>query len=62
MTNLSTGTGIVLEPLLISEPSEAVSFDEAIKMLQTSDQSQLSVTGNKRLIEEMKKQAGVSNA
>ncbi len=62
MTNLSTGTGSVLEPVLIFEPSEAVSFDEAIKMLQTLDQSQLSVTGNQRLIEEMQKQAGVSNA
>jgi hypothetical protein len=62
MTNLSTGTGSVLEPVLIFEPSEPVSFDEAIKMLQTSDQSQLSVTGNQRLIEEMQKQAGVFNA
>jgi hypothetical protein len=62
MTNLSTGTGIVLEPVLIFEPSEPVSFDEAIKMLQSSDQSQVSITSNQRLIEEMQKQAGGSNA
>jgi hypothetical protein len=62
MTNLSTGTGSVLESVLIFEHSEAVSFAEAIKMLQSSDQSQVSVTSNKRLIEEMQKQAGVSDA
>ena len=62
MTNLSTGDGSVLEPLLIFEPTEPVSFDDAIKMLQTSDQSQPSVTGNKRLMDEMQNQAGGSNA
>ena len=48
MTNLSTGTGIVLEPVLIFEPSEPVSFDVPATSGETKT---LLITGNKRIFE-----------
>jgi hypothetical protein len=53
MANLPIGTVGPLEPVPSIEPLEPVVFDEAVLALKNPPQLQLSVTGNKRLMEEM---------
>ena len=55
MSNLPIGKIGPPAPVPPIEPTNPVFFDEAVLALKTSSQLQLSVTGNKRLMEEMQK-------
>ena len=59
MENLPIGTLGPLEPVAPIEPTEPIFFNVLQMYVETKEPF---VTGNKRIIEKMQKQAGVSNA